>query len=182
MTSVAFITLAALVVVGILAVQANGSSQNAAANQPKAVTTSLSPSGATQVPVAVDPNAVPADSGSGQRLVYSIKAKQIWLVGSDDKAQLVATVVPGTVNPSPGSFKVLSRSNSLRSSDGLQVQYVVVFTHGSDGTSVGFDAVYGVSGMPPAPTKKTGGIRLTQDDARQVWSFTDIGSPVVVVP
>lgn len=183
MASVAFITLAALVGVGILAIQANGSapkvSNNSAAQHPEV--TSLSPSGTAQVPVKVDPLKLPADSGSGLRIVYGLAAKRIWLVGPDGTTvQRTAAIVPGTVAPKAGSYKVTSRTNSQHGQDGTSVQYVVIFHHEGD-TSFGFDAVYGVSGLPPAPSGTTGGIRMSQDDALAVWQFTNVNTPVVVV-
>ena len=184
MASVAFITLAALVGVGILAIQANGSapkvSNNSAAVQHPEVT-SLSPSGTAQVPVTVDPLKLPADSGSGERIVYGLKARRIWLVGSDGTTvQRTAEIVPGTVAPKAGSYKVTSWTPSQHGQDGTSVQYIVIFGH-SNGTSFGFDAVYGVSGLPPAPTGTTGGIRMSQDDALAVWQFTTVNTAVVVV-
>ena len=60
----------------------------------------------------------------------------------------------------------------------MSVQYVVLL-----GQGYGFDAVSGVSGMPPKPTKPTGAVRMSQDDALAVWSFVggNYGIPVNVV-
>jgi lipoprotein-anchoring transpeptidase ErfK/SrfK len=39
-----------------------------------------------------------------------------------------------------------------------------------------------VTGLPPAATSRTGGIRMAQTDAQALWAFTNFGTAVVVVP
>jgi hypothetical protein len=187
MASVATITAVALVGVAVLAVQANGSAPkvtNATAQEHPQGQPSANPSASgSHAPVAVDPLALPANSGTGKRIVYSLGGKRIWLVGTGNQVERTAQVVPGTESPSAGDYKVSSWRESSRGSDGTSVQYVVLFGQAADGTSFGFDAVYGLSGMPPAPTKATGAVRMTQEDALALWKFatTNSGTPVKVV-
>jgi lipoprotein-anchoring transpeptidase ErfK/SrfK len=56
------------------------------------------------------------------------------------------------------------------------VVYVVRF-----GGNYGFDAEQGITGLPPAPTGKTGGVRMAQVDAQVLYSFASVGTAVVVV-
>jgi hypothetical protein len=184
MVSVAAITALALVGVGILAVQANGSAPKVASaksvEQPHPPATN--PSGQPAPPV--DPNAIPANSGTGKRIVYSLKASQIWLVGATQQAERIARVVPCTVPLAKGDYAVSKWYNTRKGRDGISVQYVVLWGDASDPTKYGFDAVASVKGMPPAPTSTTGGVRMTQDDALAVWTFATAGAagtPVVVV-
>lgn len=185
LASVVGITLVALVGVGVLAVQANGSGPKGTTltQEPPQPVRTANPSGPSQAP-APNPLALPADSGSGKRIVYSLGKNRIWLVNSDGSVKGTAQTVAGTVRPTVGSYKVTSHESTGQGGDGTSVQYVVIFGHAPNGTSLGFDAVYGLSGMPPAPTGKTGGIRMAQDDALAVWEFTgsdSSGTPVIVV-
>ena len=187
MASVVVITAAALVGVVVLAVQAAGSAPKVA----KALPTVSQPAQPTasqasdQPPPSqpADPNALPADSGSGKRYVYSLGASKVWLVdvsGGKDAVQRVIQVVPSTIVPPAGKYKVTAFHQFGNSSDGVSVAYVVLW---GPNAKYGFDAVSGVSGMPPKPTKATGGVRMTQDDALASWAFVggEFGLPVVVV-
>jgi len=184
MISVAAITAMALVGVGVLAVQANGSAPKLAAD--KAVEqphpTAANPTGQQPAP-APDPLALPANSGSGKRIVYSLKGPRIWLVGADGQAERTAQVVPGTSSPAKGNYSVSRWSNTGTGGDGVSIQYVVYWGTTADPRGFGFDAVASVKGLPPAPSKPTSGVRMAQADALAVWAFatTSTGTPVVVV-
>src|SRR6266568_3398337 len=143
--SVLVMTIAALAAVGVLAAQAEATaprvhSQGTAASTAKTTTKSGSSSTGTTA------NALPSNSGSGTRIVYSAGQKRIWLA-EDSTVERTMTVVPGTETPSNGSYTVTSKVSSTTSSDGVQVVYVVRF-----GSSYGFDAEQGITGLPPAPT------------------------------
>lgn len=181
MASVAAITAAALVGVVVLAVQAAGSAPKVARAQPAATQPALPtaslPTDQPPPTQAPDPNALPTGTGTGKRFVYSLGGSKVWLVDSKDSVQRVITVVPGTITPAVGKYKVSSYSQANQGADGVSVQYVVYWG------KFGFDAVSGVSGLPPKPTKQTGAVRMSQDDALAVWSFASgrYGIPVVVV-
>ncbi len=186
MASVALITVAALVGVVVLAIQAAGSAPKVAKAAPAASQQTLpsaQPSNTDNQPQppAPDPNALPDGSGSGKRIVYSLGGSKVWLVdleGGKDTVQRVIQTVPGTVTPAAGKYKVTGFNQASRASDGVSVQYVVLW-----GSKYGFDAVSGVSGLPPKPTKSTGGVRMSQDDALALWTFAtgQRGLPVIVV-
>ena len=172
--SVLVMTMAALAAVGVLAAQAEATaprvrSQGTTASTTKTTTkTGSSSTGTTS-------NALPANSGSGTRIVYSAGQKRIWLA-EDGTVERTMPVVPGTQTPSNGSYTVTSKVSSTTSSDGVQVVYVVRF-----GGNYGFDAEQGITGLPPAPTGKTGGVRMAQVDAQVLYSFASVGTAVVVV-
>lgn len=190
MASVAAITAAALVGVGVLAVQANGSAPNkapvpAAAKQQQPASTNQS---GQPVAPAPDPQLVlPTASGKGKRVVYSLAKARIWLVGADEKVQLSAAVVPGTVTPTVGTDQVSKWFTANKAPDGASIQYEVLWGPKNDTTKFAFDAVASLppDQMPskPAAGTKTGSVRLTQNDAEAVWQFaTAKGTLVVVVP
>lgn len=189
MVSVAAITAAALVGVGVLAVQANGSAPNkapaqAAAKQQPAPSTNQSGQPVTPAP---DPQlALPTASGKGKRVVYSVSKARVWLVGADEKVQMTAQVVPGTVTPTAGTYAVSKWYTSHQGADGAAVQYEVLWGSAKSPNEFAFDAIASLppDQMPskPASGTKTGGVRLTQNDALAVWQFaTAKGTQVIVV-
>ncbi|MFE0644953.1 hypothetical protein ACFW2Y_25575 [Streptomyces sp. NPDC058877] len=178
---VAGLTAAAVVVVGVLAYQASANAPADLSVKPRtpgAAVPSTSPSGVPQ-PVK-DPLAVPADSGSGERVVYALADRRVWLVDGKGKATRTFTVWPSTVDPVPGAYRVTSRSGSVRGSDGVQIEHVVRFTTVEDVT-VGFSAAVDGSTPSPDPARKTGGIRMKRADGDAMWMFAVIGAKVVVV-
>ncbi|MEV7417125.1 hypothetical protein [Streptomyces sp. NPDC089919] len=176
---VAGLTAAAVAAVGFLAFQAQASAPAMRAATPER---SVSPS----APAAIGPGtgkkdstAVPAKSGTGVRVVYSVAGKRVWLVAEAGSTQTFV-VMPSTVHPTPGTYSVTSRSGQVKGSDGVPIEHVVRFT-GVNGVAVGFSAR--VDGKMPQPdtSKKTGGIRMSRAGADAMWAFATIGSKIVVV-
>jgi hypothetical protein len=170
----------------VLAVQANGSAPSkapataAAKQQP---VTSTNSAGQTVSPAPDPALALPASSGTGKRMVYSLSKARIWLVGADEKVQMTAQVVPSTVTPAAGTYAVSKRISNNQSSDRVAVQYEVLWGPKKDTTEFAMEAVASLAGdqMPPKPEAKTGGVRLTQNDALAVWQFAILQTQVVVV-
>jgi hypothetical protein len=182
--SVVVMTLATLAGVGVLAAQAAATAprvaQTAKAGPAPSVSTTTAATGST----APDPNALPANSGSGARIVYAKGAKRVWLVSASNAVVRTMPIVPGTVAVPTGNYNVSSKFSSEMGTDGTAVQYVVTFgevkVHGSN-VGLGFDAVANVTGLPPAPTKRTGAVRMSQADAQALFNFSSDGTNVVVV-
>jgi hypothetical protein len=184
-------TAAALLGVAVLAAQAAHAAPKVADSTAKAggkggaqptVSTSASPvAGGT----AANANALPANSGSGGRIVYGVGAQRIWLVGSDGTTvERTFQVVPGTVPPPAGGYSVTAKEPGATGSDNLPIQYVVLFGQRVvDGasTTFGFDAVANQTGLPAKPTSRTGGVRMTQLDAQALFNFASLGINVTVV-
>lgn len=171
------LTTAALATVGFLAYQASATAPGKAGpdGTPAAVT--------SQVPqVKRDPTALPAGSGEGARVVYSLDADRVWLVGPADTVTRTFEVTPGSVDPAPGVYAVTSRSNAITGTDGIPVEHVVRFASGADGVAIGFSAAV----RDPAPLAGsdavlTGGIRESRADGDAMWTFAMIGAKVVVI-
>jgi hypothetical protein len=186
--SVLVMTLGALVAVGLLVAQAARAAPTiAAAAAPLASAThSATPvkSPGTTPPTAGS-TALPADSGSGPRVVYSISAARAWLVEAGGTTERTFRVVPGTVTPPTGTFSVNRKTSGATGSDGTSVEYIVYFVNAATSDDIdgfAFDAVANVTGLPPASSGRTGGIRMAQYDAQAVWDFTSVGTTVVVLP
>lgn len=179
-TWVTGLTTGAIAVVGFLAVQADqGTKPTAATSRPSASATADAKPSAE--PEKQKPAAVPADSGTGRRIVYSLDQKRVWLVDASDAARRTFTVWPGTVSPDPGTYAIGTRTEATTGSDGVEVEHIMYFTAES-GVSVAFsNAVDGSSPPPAAPDAKTGGIRVTKNDGRALWTFGTAGTTVRVV-
>ncbi|MEV5968731.1 hypothetical protein [Streptomyces sp. NPDC051921] len=179
---VAGLTAAALAAVGFLAYQASASAPSPAELAAKPTTPSTAPSvAASERPTpAKDPMALPADSGTGERVVYGLADRRVWLVSAKNQVTHTFSVMPSTVSPPPGAYAVTSRSGAVRGSDGVQIEHVVRFATVQD-VSVGFSAAVDGSTPSPDPSRKTGGIRMKRADGDALWKFAVIGAKVVVV-
>ncbi|MFF8969683.1 hypothetical protein [Streptomyces sp. NPDC014995] len=173
-TLVAGLTAAAVGTVGLLAYQAS-------ANVPDTI-------GKPQVSAPVSkaprdkkhPTALPAGSGNGERVVYSVDDDRVWLVGEDGKVQRTFTVTPGSVDPPPGTYAVTSRSNTATGTDGTPIEHVVRFASVGE-VVIGFSAAVSGSTRPPDPAVRTGGIRQSRADGDAMWRFATIGERIVVI-
>ncbi|MEV6106240.1 hypothetical protein AB0M28_16190 [Streptomyces sp. NPDC051940] len=174
-TFVAVLTAAALAVVGFLAVQASGSAPEAGPETTPSASSPTTP-GAKKTPAS----ALPARSGEGERVVYALGARRVWLVDEDGTVLRTYKVTPSNVSPPPGEYKVTSRSNNITGSDGVAVEHVVRFANVGPVT-VGFGAAVNGSTAPPEKSLKTGGVRSGRADGAALWKFATPGMPVVVV-
>ncbi|MGW6904677.1 hypothetical protein [Streptomyces sp. NPDC054940] len=173
------LTVAALATIGVLGFQASASVP-AGLGRPHAKS---SPDvGTSKTPRdPKDPAALPAGSGTGVRVVYSVDDERVWLVGAGDTVKRTFRVSPGTVDPAPGVYAVTSRSNSVTGSDGTPVEHVVRFATVEDVT-IGFSAAVDGSVPVPEPDVQTGGIRGSRADGDAMWEFATIGRAVAVIP
>ncbi|MCX4748519.1 hypothetical protein OG455_23885 [Kitasatospora sp. NBC_01287] len=182
--AVAGLTLGAMALVTLLAVQAEGSAPRAAAAQPPP---SAGASPGDQVTPSSTPSpAVPAlpkaAEGGALRVVYSVSAKEVWLVDPKKTPEIQAAfpVQPGSANPAPGTYTVYSRAPAGSGTDGKQIEHVVRFTQ-QGGVVFGFSAALDGSTAPPDPKVRTGGIRTTRADGQTLWDFAPNGTRVQVV-
>ncbi|GLF97364.1 hypothetical protein [Streptomyces yaizuensis] len=174
------LTSAALVGVLLLAVQAGQSApENAAARKPAPNSSADSAKGKDKRPAG--PPAVPKDSGTGKRIVYSLSADRVWLVDHTDKQLSTFTVWPGNVEPALGTHKVTNRLASITGNDGVSVENIVYFSGSAEGPPIAFSAAVDGSSPKPVPGGKTGAIRTRTADGDRIWAFTVVGSEVVVV-
>ncbi|MGX1271825.1 hypothetical protein [Streptomyces phaeoluteigriseus] len=173
---VAALTSAAVATVGFLAFQASANVPTDLAAPPAAASSTT-----TKAPRDTrNPAALPARSGTGARVVYSVDDDRVWLVTEDGRLTRTFQVTPGSVDPLPGSYAVTSRSGSVTGTDGTPIEHVVRFAN-VKGVSIGFSAA--VDGSRPVvdPIKKTGGIRASRADANALWNFATIGQRIVVI-
>jgi len=133
-------------------------------------------------------DALPGDSGQGRRVVFSRTAQRVWLVGADG-AVASTYLVSGSVtdNLRPGAYAVYSRSRwAVGVEDSGVMQYFVRFAHGPK-AAIGFHSIPTKNGTPLQTVAQLGTpqshgcIRQKLSDAERMWSFADVGTPVVVL-
>ncbi|MFI6699423.1 hypothetical protein ACIBJC_10700 [Streptomyces sp. NPDC050509] len=178
---VAGLTAAAVAVVGFLAFQASANVPDTLGKPRKAAPSSLPSSSGAPAQKPKDPMAVPADSGTGERVVYALADRRVWLVDEKGRSTRTFAVMPSTVSPPPGSYTVTSRSGSVTGSDGVRIEHVVRFTT-VENVAIGFSAAVDGTLTSPDPTLKTGGVRMKVGDGNAMWTFATVGSKVEVVP
>ncbi|AXG78251.1 hypothetical protein [Streptomyces paludis] len=181
---VAALTAAAIGAVGFLAFQASANIPGkATATGSPGSSPSASASGSAGSPAhqRKNPRALPAESGTGERVVYALGERRVWLVAEGGKPERTFAVVPSTVSPAAGSYAVSSRSGSVTGSDGVRIEHVVRFTS-VDNVVIGFSSAVDGTTATPDPTLKTGGVRMKRGDGNAMWRFATVGTKVVVVP
>jgi len=184
-TVVTGLTAAALAVVTLLALQARSSATTTTAadggktgTKPGSTAPSTPGKGDGGGTAKADP--VPADSGSGKRVVYSLGERRVWLVDGSGKVQTSFPVQPSAVSPSPGAYTVYSTiAGPITGSDGTQIENIVLFT--GHPVVIGFSAAVDGSMASPPPDKHTGGIRESVADSKAVFAFAPEKTKVVVV-
>ncbi len=133
---------------------------------------------------------VPAGSGVGKRVVFSIADGRVWLVNSDDSiARTYRASGSMHDNLRPGSYRVQLKTRRTTSYDyASTMQYFVRFTSGRN-APIGFhDIPIDNSGHLVQTTGdlgkplSSGCIRQARGDAIKLWHFTSAGTPVEVVP
>lgn len=158
-------------------------------SSPDTTTPSPTPS-ATAVETATDPaddTTLPADSGTGRRVVFSQSRQRVWLVGEKGKVQRTY-LVSGSVydNLDPGTYQVYSRSEQAQGiDDSGTMKYFVRFTQG-DRAAIGFHDIPVDDGKPVQTIAQLGTplshgcIRQKEADAIALWEFAPLGTNVVV--
>ena len=140
--------------------------------------------------VGTDAPPVPADSGSGRRIVYERAGQRVWALDGDNQV-IRSWLVSGSKygNEQPGFHEVYSRSEQSTAWNGkailpLMVRYQktaigAIGFHGiplhvADGSAYQTEAELG--------TRLSGGCqRQANPDAAFMWSFAQVGTPVVVI-
>lgn len=136
----------------------------------------------------VDPAALPADSGTGRRVVFSQGAQRVWIVGAGERVRRTYPVSGSVLdNLAPGSYAVWSRSRwAVGIDDSGVMEYFVRFAHGRR-AAIGFHTIPTKLGralqrVDELGTPQSHGcIRQATDDAIAMWRFAQEGTPVVVV-
>src|ERR1700759_1309112 len=128
---------------------------------------------------------VPAHSGNGRRIVYSVTGQRVWLV--DDNNELVKTYkVSGRANmPKVGVYHVYSKSLNA-SSGAARMRFMIRFAHGHN-LPIGFHSIPTIRGRPMQSVAQLGTyqshgcVRQAVPDAFYLWMWAPVGTTVVVL-
>jgi hypothetical protein len=130
---------------------------------------------------------LPADAGSGRRIVYGNAEQRLWLVEEDGRVAS-SYLVSGHDNfPKPGVYGVYSKSRHSRAG-AVTMEYMVRFTT-ARGKAVGFHSIPVFrSGRLLQPESDLGRpvgrgcVRQRLADAAFLWDWAPEGTQVVVTP
>ncbi len=153
-----------------------------AATPSTASTTTLPPT--TTVP---PPPPLPADSGEGRRVVFSVGGQRMWWVDESGTAIRTSLVSGREATPQLGTFQVYSRTEKATGLDGSKMDHFVRFTKGPNGWAIGFHGIPTMNGVPVQTEEQLGQplshgcIRQSAEDAAFTWEFLPVGATVVVV-
>ena len=130
---------------------------------------------------------LPEDSGEGRRVVFDLDQQRVWLVtGRGTVRRTYAASGSASDNLKAGTYEVYSRSEDATGIDGTTMRWMVRFTQGRN-AAIGFhDLPLGEDGRPVQRLRDLGTplshgcIRQAPGDARALWRFAPLGTPVVV--
>ncbi len=163
----------------------------------QATPTSPPPTPAPTTPANTDRNIVhldsldlPADSGTGRRVVYSKSIQRVWLV-EDDGSLFNTHRVSGRMDqPDPGFYRVNSQSIFTCSNihTDICMRFFVRFAVSRRGNGIGFHEIPVQNGQPLQTEEQLGSplsggcVRQSTADAILMWNWAQVGTVVVVLP
>lgn len=143
-----------------------------------------------RAPVATPPSPfaawpLPANSGTGRRVVYSIGQQRVWWVESDGTVVNTYLVSGRAGEPDKGTYSVYSKSR-YASSGSARMEYMIRFAWGRN-LAIGFHSIPTVNGRPLQSESQLGTfqshgcVRQRVSDAAALWNWAPVGTRVDVV-
>lgn len=132
--------------------------------------------------------ALPADSGSGRRVVYSLDQQRVWTVESGERVSGSWLVSGRKSIPKPGTYSIFSRSRWSTSTNGdVRMEFMVRFARASSGVAIGFHAIpIDGNGQPVqseaelGQPRSRGCVRQARPNAEHLWNWAPDGTTVQV--
>jgi len=134
----------------------------------------------------------PLDRHTGKRIVYDKALMTVWLMDKHNEVVGRYPVVGRWDRPVKGTYRIFSKSeHSSNANSKVTFDHMVRFTYGPDTQSpIGFHSIpryYDGSRMHPVsslglPIATGGCIRMSDEAAKAVYDFMDVGDLVVVLP
>jgi hypothetical protein len=133
---------------------------------------------------------LPADSGTGRRIVYAQHRGHVWVVGADGLVVRDYPVTGRIGRPSPGSYRVFSKSpTAVNPIAKVRFDLMVRFAHGITGAAIGFHTIpRWYDGRPIQRENQLGQmigaggcVRQSKADARWLYRWAKVGDRVVVL-
>ena len=124
-----------------------------------------------------------------RHIVYGRGDQMVWLVAADGTLFDSYPVSGRATYPRPGSYKVFSKSRYTQSRTGtVLMEYMVRFLKRLPARSVGFHTIPVTRSGRPVQTvdelgqfRSAGCVRQRTDKAEQLYQWTPVGTPVVVL-
>lgn len=145
------------------------------------------------VPRGGDPDptslVLPAQTGSGKRVVYSEQRQRVWLVDRGNKVVRTYLVSGGTDEDllDPGRYEVYSTSRHAVSYNLKETMDFMVRFAAGNSSAIGFHDIPQHPNGTPAQSRSelgtpqsSGCIRQWLADAKALWKFAPVGTTVVV--
>lgn len=153
------------------------------------VASTLPPPPTTVVPPPPSPNTVPANSGTGRRVIYSKSQMRVWIVDASDTLLRTYRVSGRFSQPALGTYSVFSRSSFTchKGNSSICMRWMVRFTRGPSGDNIGFHEIPRRNGVPMQSDSQLGQalsagcVRQSTADAQFMWGWAYIGTRVVVI-
>lgn len=128
---------------------------------------------------------LPADSGHGKRIVYSVDAQRVWLVEADERVSASWLVSGRKGIPKPGAYSIYSRSR-WSSAGRVRMEFMMRFTK-TRRQAIGFHAIpVDRRGRPIqsedelGQPRSHGCVRQKRSDAEHLWNWAPDGTAVRV--
>lgn len=133
--------------------------------------------------------ALPAKSGEGRRVVYSISRQRVWVVSKDQQIVRTFLVSGKRDRPAKGTYRVFSQSPESFSplEPGVTFRYMTRFAKGLNGINIGFHEIPKRNGVPMQTESQlgtplgSGCLRSATADAIFIYDWARPGTQVVVV-
>lgn len=133
--------------------------------------------------------ALPAKSGEGRRVVYSISHQRVWVVNKNSQVVRTFLVSGRRDRPLKGTYRVFSQSpNSFSPFEaGVTFRYMTRFAKGLQGINIGFHEIPKKNGKPMQTEGQlgtplgSGCLRSATEDAMFIYRWAKLGTQVVVV-
>lgn len=143
----------------------------------------------THPPVPPPFPALPPNSGTGRRIVYSNREQRVWIVEGDGAIHDSYLVSGRRSVPGPGVYAVYSKSPvAWAGHDGITMKHMVRFAHGRS-LAIGFHSIPRYAGGTPMQTesqlgtyRSAGCVRQADHQAEALYHWAQLGDTVVVLP
>ena len=154
---------------------------------PTTTSTTIAPSSITASELNL---AVPKNSGSGRRIVYSNRQLRVWVINASGEV-IRSFLVSGQLGqPKKGSYFVKNQSVSSFSQElkGVRFRFMTRFAIGRNGGNIGFHEIPTKNGVPLQTEAElgtflgSGCLRSSTADAKFIYDWAKPGTAVVVVP
>jgi lipoprotein-anchoring transpeptidase ErfK/SrfK len=134
--------------------------------------------------------AVPKNSGSGRRIVFSNRQLRVWVINGSGEVIRSFLVSGQRGQPKKGSYFVKNQSVSSFSQEleGVKFRFMTRFAIGRNGGNIGFHEIPTKKGVPLQTEAElgtflgSGCLRSSTQDAKFIYDWAKPGTAVVVVP